>query len=429
VIWLNPAALFALALASAPILIHLLVQRRAERLAFPTLRFLRPTRLAAIRRHVLEDIPLLLVRAAILAAAVAALAGPLLVTSARRRAWDERLVREVVSSDDLPDGIRRAVASLEKAPPARREIVIVSPLAVGSITSADVAAIPADIGIRFERRGELPPSRTVPFGAILTTSGEVDRQVTLAGPQTMVRDTAIAPASSSVWTIEVVASPDARPAVDAALAAVRTQRVRASMPDRRARLILVSQPVAQPFRAATSDAGPVRTPWIADAIARLARDADLQTAAARVPRGIAEPSFSVAPWQPVAAAADGALLVAAAAAQDRLIVASGAPASDFVTPLVMRAIANALAPVPDVRGAEVVPIGDAVLRAWTREPSAPATPRLNSVDEDDRRWLWIAALILLAAETWLRRRTHEQSAVAVAGGETPAALGGTSRVA
>ena len=94
--WLNPSALFALAAVAAPILIHLLVQRRAERFAFPTLRFLQPTRLAAIRRHVLEDLPLLAVRVALLATAVAALAGPLFVTNARRQAWDRRVVRATV---------------------------------------------------------------------------------------------------------------------------------------------------------------------------------------------------------------------------------------------------------------------------------------------------------------------------------------------
>ena len=80
-LWLNPVALFALAAIAAPILIHILVQRRAERFPFPTLRFLQPTRLAAIRRHLLEDWRLLAVRAALLAAAAAALAGPLLVTA------------------------------------------------------------------------------------------------------------------------------------------------------------------------------------------------------------------------------------------------------------------------------------------------------------------------------------------------------------
>ena len=61
-LWLNPSALFALAAVAAPILIHILIQRRAERFPFPTLRFLQPTRLAAIRRHLLEDLPLLAVR-------------------------------------------------------------------------------------------------------------------------------------------------------------------------------------------------------------------------------------------------------------------------------------------------------------------------------------------------------------------------------
>ena len=376
-IWLNPLALVAVALISAPLLIHLLVQRRAERFPFPTLRFLRPTRLAAIRRHLLEDIPLLLVRAAILAAAAAALAGPLLVTAARRQAWDRRLVRAVVSDSDLHDGIRRGVASLEKAPPARHELVIVSPLPIGSITAADIAAIPADIGIRFERSGTLPSSRTVLFGRVLTTNGEVDREVTLAGPQTSVRDTPAASSSASTWPIEIIAQADAQPAIDAAIAAVRAERVWAPAPDRRARLVLLP--------SAAAGAGPVRTPWIAAAIARLTQDVDLQTATARLPHGIADVSFARPSWQVVAVAADGAPVVAAAATSDRLLVASGAPASDLVTPLLMRSIANALGPAPDVTGAEIVSIADTVLREWTRPPAAPTTPRLNTVDDDDRR--------------------------------------------
>src|SRR5215212_2171055 len=95
ILWQNPAVLFALAVIAAPVLIHILVQRRAERFSFPTLRFLQPTRLAAIRRHVLEDAALLAVRAAILAAAVAAFAAPLIVTTARRQFWDRRIVRAV----------------------------------------------------------------------------------------------------------------------------------------------------------------------------------------------------------------------------------------------------------------------------------------------------------------------------------------------
>ena len=95
-LWVNPAALFALAAVAAPLLIHLLIQRRAERVPFPTLRFLQPTRLSAIRRQLLDDLPLLAVRVALIAAAVAALAGPLLVTASRKQAWDRRVVRATV---------------------------------------------------------------------------------------------------------------------------------------------------------------------------------------------------------------------------------------------------------------------------------------------------------------------------------------------
>ena len=115
-LWLNPSALFALAAVAAPILIHILIQRRAERFPFPTLRFLQPTRLAAIRRHLLEDLPLLAVRIALLAAAVAALAGPLLVTSARRQAWDRRVVRAIVTR------YGRRGASLLRPRPASRAL-------------------------------------------------------------------------------------------------------------------------------------------------------------------------------------------------------------------------------------------------------------------------------------------------------------------
>ena len=325
-LWLNPSALFALAGVAAPILIHILVQRRAERFPFPTLRFLRPTRLAAIRRHVLEDIVLLAVRVAVIAAAVAALAGPLLVTAARRQAWDRRVVRAVVVDDSniarafqardrgpegpalqqiftapsLPDGMRRAMLWLDTAPPARRELVVASPFPIGSITEADVGAIPSGVGVRFEWTGTLPGTRTMAAGRLLTSGGVRAREVTLAGDQTLVRDAATA--EPMVWPIDVVSSKAEQPAIDAAVAAVLSQRVWAAPPDRRARLVLVepriseptagmqppSQPTAvvQAFGPAIvdglSDVSPVQQPWMADAAARIAGDLELRAAAARV---------------------------------------------------------------------------------------------------------------------------------------------------
>jgi hypothetical protein len=443
VLWLNPSALFALAAIAAPILIHILIQRKAERFPFPTLRFLQPTRLAAIRRHLVEDWPLLAVRVALLAAAAAALAGPLIVTSGRRQAWDRRVARAIVtdgsarrpggdgapapalqqtfSATSLSDGTRRAVLWLDSAPPARREIVIASPLPIGSVTDADIGSIPAAIGVRFERAGTLPATRTVPAGRLLTAAGVRALQVTLTGPQTSASDTAAGDAIG--LPIDVVSPPDQRTDLDAAVSAVLSQRVRAAPPDRRARLLVVPPEVVPPqappqvvqaFRPAlaegVSDASPIAQPWMAAAAARIARDPDLRAAAARVARGLSDPRFAAPPWQTLTSAADGLPLAAAAGSANRFVVASAAPASDLATPVLLRSMANAIASVPDLSAAEVVPIADAMLQRWSR-PAAPMTsPRIDTVAQDDRRWLWLAAVGLLALETWIRRARNVDAA-------------------
>jgi hypothetical protein len=441
ILWHNPAVLFGLAAIAAPILIHILVQRRAEAFAFPTLRFLQPTRLAAMRRHLLEDAALLAVRAGIFTAAVAALAGPLIITPARRHAWDRRIVRAVVShggadlgppldlgpptrtehapplriaTGSIPDGIRRAVAWLEASPPARRELVIASPFPIGSITAADIAAVPASIGLRFERAGALPAARTVDAGRVLATNGVFDRDATLDGVRTLVRDTA-AP-ERAVWPIEIINAPDAQPAIDAAVAAVLSQRVWAPAADRRARVVIAGSdrtlgpepgPRVRSDPGAGPDPRPIRTPWIGDAVAILTRDGDLQAAAARVAGGFAEARFSTPPWLTVAASGDGRPLAVAAVSGSRLVVASAAPPDDLFTPLLLRSIANALGAGPNPAHAEVVPIADRWLRERERPPAPPAPPdagALRREDADtDRRWFWLAALSLLALETWMRR--------------------------
>jgi hypothetical protein len=480
-LWLNPLTLFALAAIAAPILIHILVRRTAERFPFPTLRFLQPTRLAAIRRHLLEDGRLLAVRAALLAAAAAALAGPLLVTAARRQGWDRRVVRAVVregaaaeiappgtfEGSSLADGIRRAIVWLDTAPPARREIVIASAFPIGSITGIDIAAIPADVGVRFERTGTLPRTRTVPAGRLLTNDGIRAREVTLAGEQTSSSEARAT--GTGALPIEIESSPDEQSAIDAAVNAVLTERVWAAPPDRRARVVVVqavgadlkvrttpaprertapappertapappevaatpvSPEVVQAFPPplapdtgelrrgspkpigeggrpalpeAVSGAFPITQPWMADAVAGIARDRDLAAAGARVASGLTGAAFASAPWQTLAFAADGRPLAVAATSANRLLVASAAPASDLATPVLLRSIANAIASVPDLRADEVVAIADPVLRQWSRPPAPMTAPRINTVDRDDRRWLWGAVLGLLALETWLRR--------------------------
>ena len=409
--WLNPSAWFAAAAIAAPILIHLLVHRRAERLVFPTLRFIQPSRLASMRRRMLDDIPLLAVRVAILLAAIAALAGPLLITFARQREWNARAVRETVAGADLRDGIRRAVAALDHAPPARREIVVSSVFPIGSLTAADIAAVPATIGLRFERTGALPDSRTVADARVLAEAGMLlSRELTLAGARTSVRETRVS--DRAPFPIEIDAPPESKPAIDAAIAAVLSQRVWAPPADRRARVVIIDRSAESLALQVT----PIRTPWMAEAIARMTRDGDLQTAASGATTGLSDARFTAAPWHAAAAAADGTPLIAAAGSASELLVAYGASAAgafDLVTPLLLRSIVNSLAAVPDLRQAEVVTISDAQLRAWSRPAPEPTAPRLENIDRDDRRWLWAGVLVLLALETWMRRARATRGAAVV----------------
>jgi hypothetical protein len=419
-IWLYPVAWLAIAAVAVPLLIHLLAHRRAKRVPFPTLRFLRPTRLAAIRRRALEDVALLAVRAAIIVAAVAAFAGPLWVTSARQAQWNQRLVTETVDSSPLSEGIHRAMARLESAPPARQELVIAAPLTIGSVTAADLAVIPAHVGIRFIRTGDLPASRTAAAPALLTPEGEVQRRVTLVGSETRVRE-APAAAGGASWPIEIVAPARLQRTVDAVRAAVLGVRVPVPSPNRRALLVLLDAgqestwPASLARRsrdAAEAAAGPtaagpspIRAPWVADAVARIARDPALLDESRRTAHGIVDRSLLQPPWQPVTAAADGRPVAVAAASGDRLLVASVGADGDLLVPTLARAIAISLAPETDLRGAEIVPIPDSQLRAWTRAPGPPPPPRPENVERDDRRWLWAAVLVLLAIETWMRRQS------------------------
>ncbi len=171
------------------------MRHRAEPRPFPSLRFVQPTRLASVRRKMISDWPLLVVRMAMLAAAVAALADPLWQSAARRAEWNARQARAIVvdttpsvtgASDaarvarrslaqreaasafraetfetkELADGIRRAASWLRTAPPARRELVVISDFQLGALDAAMLRDIPSHVGIRFVRTSGAPVTRT-----------------------------------------------------------------------------------------------------------------------------------------------------------------------------------------------------------------------------------------------------------------------------
>ena len=234
---------------------------------------------------------------------------------------------------------------------------------------------------------------------MLTSDGVRAREVTLTGDRTSFRDVDVN--AAPVWPIDVVSGAGDRPAIDSAIAAVRSQRVWSAPSDRRARVVLI--PASTAVADGASDAVPITVPWMADAVVRIACDGDLHAVSRSVPAGLADPRFASAPWQTLAVAADGRPLAAAAGSSDRLLVTSSADATSLASPVLLRSIANAIAPVPDLQAAEVMPIADEVLRQWSRPPAPVVSPRIDTVEQDDRRWLWLAVVGLLALETWMRR--------------------------
>src|SRR5690349_13098960 len=91
IFWTAPAALVGLALIALPIAVHLLARQNIRTLPYPSLRFLRQTQLASFRRRAVQDAALLLCRAAIVAIAAPALAGPVFQTPARQAAYANRV--------------------------------------------------------------------------------------------------------------------------------------------------------------------------------------------------------------------------------------------------------------------------------------------------------------------------------------------------
>lgn len=240
--WIAPMALAGAGLIALPIAIHLLVRHHARTLAFPSLRFLRQTQLAALRRRTIQDAALLLCRAAIIVVAAMALAGPVLRTSSRTAGAAARVSRAVVvmhpveravvstlmantfasASFERPvlaDSLTDAVRWLNQQPASAQEIVMVGALRRGSIVGSDLAAIPSEVGIRFQ----MVPTPVVPdvsWPVLARRNGalvRLDRAVHIDADATRVTDGAITPVRPDL--VSITARPGDQALANAALRA------------------------------------------------------------------------------------------------------------------------------------------------------------------------------------------------------------------
>lgn len=435
----NPFVLVGLLGLAIPIAIHLLVRAPARQVPFPSLRFLQGSRMRAFRRSLLRDPGLLSLRLLILAFATLALADPLLMTACRQASWDARVVRAVIVEErvagsaaalaessprawrqtrivgpDLDEGVRRGLLWLESVPPARREIVIVSPLRLGALRPSTLLDVPGGIGIRFVRVSHEPADDAhdaaiawlgLEQGVPTIRGGGVgvDAAVTVAQPspssRTGTRRLTLAERPDGLVVPElhftVLAAGEDRRAARAAVHAVAATGVAVGETADRPLIVAIGQ--------ARGERAPLQGLWMARVADALATDPEIATLAAAT-GAVGRPHERPAA---VVRDRDGAPLVTVAArrgAAPHLVVEIWSPPASPLLPLVMRRALAARTPLPRWTDLETVSVPDGTLQEWSRPPAAPtATPPSLS----DRRWFWVAVLVLLAVEAlWRRGSRH-----------------------
>ena len=400
--FLVPWAAAGALLLAGPLLVHMLLRRHARHVLFPAAKFLAETRAAAVRLRHPSDITLLLVRLAIVAAAIAAAAHPLVMTPWRLAEWDARVIRAVVldtsasvggnpetarladhelvafraqrfDSADLRDGLARAAAWFAGAPPGRREVVIVSDFQRGSLDRDDLAVVPASAGLRTIRSGMPPPSREVRLPRVAGFRGAAwEPTLRVDAGTSGVTWAKVAGAPPSSWLTTAQAEGESEAASRAVQAAMSAGV--AAGDDRRRVLVR--------FAGAPADAAgrqPVRTAWMVDSTLALRDSSLLRQANATVQT---------------------------AEQGNRLVVDTNVRATSAAAAAVARAVVLAVRPAAIAdREAEVATLSDAELASWRREPAPVSTPPYSATDRDsDAKWFWASALALLAFEWWLRRR-------------------------
>lgn len=405
-----------------PIVVHLWRRHRAERVRFPSLRFVPAARPAALRAGTPSDLVLLLVRTLTILMAVAAVARPLLVTEARVDRWNRATARVLVVDvsesmrgketlvadaaagardaewlarvDDanLASGILRAASLLRDAPPARREIVAISDFQQGALAPDVLDGVPSSVGVWFAPVGTLPPERSVAGATLMTTSGAMAQVIRLEGPLTSVSSrTVTAPAAG--LRLET-GDRDLAAAADL-MAVIARAGAPAADP---------TQPMTVVFEGAPPrTAAPLQSRWMWQTVASVMRDRDLiaavETASAH------DASGREGEWLVLFRDERGRPLVGAGAAGAELVLDVHAAPHAYLSAAVVRAALTARAtPLADAsREAEVERVPAADLQRWSR-PAPPVGESIwRTTNLSDARWCWAAVLALMAIEAVIRR--------------------------
>jgi hypothetical protein len=460
--WQNPWALSGLATLTLPVVIHLLSRTQAVVQRFPTLRFLDVSRVLPTRSPRVSDVPLLLVRMSILAAAAFALSGPLFNSTVRTEARNRSLARAIIvdtsasalratgfataahdslraraerlgavaqtsatiTTSNVSSALPGAVAWLETQA-GRGEVVILSDFQRAAGDSASLATVAARIGITPVRIADGNASSRAGFG----TASD------LRSTTTSVRVTVDSIATNGEWVaapdsgfaaVTLIAQPaDQQPAELARGAALRVIAPSLSDSTRRVSIIFGGDSLAR--RVLTAPHA-LSARWIATFISRLMSDPAFGDAVRSAPR--LDGAGMNAPFVVLARNARGDDVIRVAEMEDgssqRLVLVTLIAPGSMAGARLIGAVHAAAAVEWPVQELEPATMSDMLLRQLQRAPAVVANGGAASVSAavgaSDARWFWLAALAMLALEWWMRARMAERSElVAVDRGTSPPA--------
>ena len=456
-IWQNPWAWMGLAALAIPVLIHLLGRRSARAQKFPSLRFLEPAQLMSTRRTRPTDLSLLVVRMGVVAAAVAALAAPLLLTENRERDLGRSLTRAIIvdtsasmtvrqvaaaPAERAVDAARREASALAAAArgsvvletnnpahalrgavawlghqPGRRELFIVSDFQTGALDSTDLESIPVEIGIGLTRIETVSPSEPIEV-VTRAASQEIVARATLTPAATTVEWTArSANSPRGVDGLTILAGAEERTLAEAARVAAFAISGAPPVPPERPIVVIHRGFEMRP--ALLRDAHALTFSWQGDVVARLRRDATLVEAASTtlLPASPADPaldpqtrgpSTGPSPFAVVARTRAGEPVIFAAGdrvdGRERLLLFVRDGAGSLASAALLTAIHRGSSPISPATELETNRIAEATLDAWRRVAATATSTRTDDdAGSSDGRWLWLLALLLLGVETWMRR--------------------------
>ncbi len=442
-IWQNSWAFGGLLCLVLPLLIHLLSRKRAVLQKFPSLRFLNVTRLLPTRSPNLSDIPLLLVRLAILAAAVLALAQPLWVSAARKESLNASLARvivvdtsrsmhaplqggttavdsalalattlaaeastSVIVQTGMPSSALAGAAAWLSTQGGRGDVVVLSDFQVGAVDSVALASIPAHVGVRAIRLGSVPSSNS---GIVLRTA-RTNVTVVVDSARTSAEWT---PATSATSSIVLLAPPADRAKAEAAREAA-IMVASPGVPDTAKRVAVVFPGAAEMPALVQSAKAPTAT-WMAQVMLHVRANTMLASTAAdeAVQDTTVAPPFAV-----LARSLSGApvVLVAEAAvngSRSLLFVQRTNPSALSAAALIA-AISTSIAVPSDASEHETAALRDDVLKQFERAPQLVSDGSLEIEHRataqsglSDGRWLWVLVLLLLGVETVMRRKAQQ----------------------